>query len=139
MVIQRRWVADNPHDENSGFWELEVGLRYSDEEKKQYANAPATAPPFYTSSITLTPNQQWRCSECVVNQIFGFNPADTPVCLTCGQNVTQCGHTVWVKYEHLNNLTRREVDSRYSPKIVSLLHTRWPFTEIECGKKPPTI
>eukprot|EP01124_Arcella_intermedia_P014265 TRINITY_DN20669_c0_g2_i1.p1 TRINITY_DN20669_c0_g2~~TRINITY_DN20669_c0_g2_i1.p1 ORF type:complete len:555 (+),score=112.63 TRINITY_DN20669_c0_g2_i1:61-1725(+) len=127
MIIQRKWEGT----EDNGNWIYEVALR---NEKK---STPNTNP---TPTQTEIPSTEWRCSYCVINHVFGFNPPMTTICLTCNQSIEDCGKTVWVKYEQMGVLGRRDVDTNYSPKIQSLIQTRWPSTSIQfSGKKPPTI
>jgi len=121
MIVQRKWVGT----EIEGTWMYEVAQRYDKEFKPPNEGIP---------------NEKWRCNACVVNQLFGFNDAGNMLCNVCNKSINDVGQTVWVKYNQLNALLRREVDTNYQPKIVSLLHTRWPKTTVEYGgQKPPTI
>jgi len=120
MIVHRKWNGS----ENDGYWLYEVALRV--DEKKQIQEVEP-------------PSSQWRCSHCVVNHIFTYNPPMTVLCVNCNQHISLV-ETKWVRYEQLGALTRREVDTTYSPKIRSLIHTRWPQTNvIYHGKNPPTI
>jgi len=120
MVVHRKWYGS----ETDGHWLYEVALRI--DEKKQIEEVEP-------------PTSQWRCSHCVVNHIFTYNPPGTVLCTTCQQHISKV-ETKWVTYDQLGALTKREVDTTYSPKIRSLIHTRWPQTTIIYhSKTPPTI
>jgi hypothetical protein len=122
MLVQRKWVGT----ELDGDWMYEVALRYDKDHKP--------------SGDQAIPNEKWRCNSCVVNQLFGFNEANNEICEVCHLSIKEVGQTIWIKYNQLNSLLRREVDTNYQPKIVTLLHTRWPKTLVEfTGQKPPTI
>jgi len=107
MLVQRKWLGT----EIEGDWTYEVALRYDKD----------TKPPLDQGQLT---GEKWRCNHCVVNQLFGFNDAQNELCSVCGQSIKEVGHTIWVKYHQLNSLLRREVDTNYQPKVVSLIHTR---------------
>jgi len=125
MLVQRKWVAKEG-TELAGDWMYEVALRYDNNNKPPQQVGPQL--------------EKWRCNECVVNQLFGFNDAQSDICNVCLKSINEVGQTIWVTYNQLNSLLKREVDTNYQPKIVSLIHTRWPKTNVEFGgQKPPTI
>jgi len=125
MLVQRKWVATEGTD-LAGDWMYEVALRFDKDNKPPQQVGPQL--------------EKWRCNECVVNQLFGFNEAQSDICGVCFKSINEVGTTIWVTYNQLNSLLKREVDTNYQPKIVSLLHTRWPKTTVEFGgQKPPTI
>jgi len=117
MVIQRRWKGTD----DNGFWEYEAAQRFDKDFK------PTDAIHFYP------PPEKWRCCNCVLNEIYSFNPPQTTECQTCNSNLSVCGQTIWIKYEQLNLIFKREVDERYQPKMLSLIHMRWPFTSVDFG------
>uniref|UniRef100_A0A7S1TWT1 Deubiquitinating enzyme MINDY-3/4 conserved domain-containing protein n=1 Tax=Phaeomonas parva TaxID=124430 RepID=A0A7S1TWT1_9STRA len=100
----------------------------------QLFKLPATGP---------DPRAPWRCATCYATRFrtmnFGLNEAGTEVCSTCGQAPSLGGFSIWVPYSELPRGQQGIVSRRHAPKIISILHTKWPGATMQWRGNPPSV
>lgn len=53
--------------------------------------------------------------------------AETLICKYCDKPASMTGWTLWLPYDQLPDHTQGQMQTRYGPKIVSVLENRWEF------------
>jgi len=63
---------------------------------------------------------------------FGQNKAGVEVCEHCQKPFAECGWSVWLHYSEIKDIAWREaMATRYQPKMVAVLKTKWPACEVK--------
>jgi len=76
------------------------------------------------------PTKPWRCASCYRTRyqtmIFGENEAGSVICKTCGLAPAVAGFSIWLHFDDLPDGQKAVLSRRHAPKMVSILHTKWP-------------
>jgi len=84
----------------------------------------------------------WRCGNCYRSRYttfcFGMNEGGD-ICQHCNKSRKEAGWSFWMTYDKLPRKFQRTVARRNAPKIMNILHTKWPDCEVglEPGTKAP--
>eukprot|EP01106_Pelomyxa_sp_JSP_P012927 TRINITY_DN3713_c0_g1_i1.p1 TRINITY_DN3713_c0_g1~~TRINITY_DN3713_c0_g1_i1.p1 ORF type:complete len:188 (-),score=30.12 TRINITY_DN3713_c0_g1_i1:141-704(-) len=77
-----------------------------------------------TSLTTVPDGSKWRCRNCSLKVPIvwsAVNEKSTTICKECGQNISESGCCVWLKYEQLPQHQQREADNFSTTSIETLL------------------
>lgn len=106
-----------------------------DEDKSEERPADFPSPPTFEQGPLPADGAAWRCLSCYQTRFktmcFGENSAPSSrLCKFCGMDVEKSGWTIWKRYEELPGPLQRRIDRTSGPKILAVLRTRWPDSEL---------
>jgi len=130
-------------------WTYEIILAIDDPNIEGKIRTNDIKVPFKYSMGEFNINSEWRCNRCYFKRYktmcFGQNKAGSIVCQHCNRGYIDCGWSIWLNYTSIRDDKWREViATRYQPKIVAVLKTKWPscqvsFKGLEKGEHFPSV
>jgi len=132
-IVQASAEDKAKHPENWQAWRYEIVLAVEDDNISGPARSLEENPP-HVFEQGQPDEADWRCSSCYRTRFstmcFGSNPAGTSICQHCQKNREECGWTIWLSYSSLPKRWQKAMDRRYAPKLISILHTKWPEAKV---------
>lgn len=116
-------------------WRFEVALAIVKEDVSD-SGAPRNLETHPVLKFELKPvseGEAWRCRSCYETRFqtmcFGINEPGAVSCQHCAKPQAECGWTLWLHHSELPRNVQERVRLRYAPKLLAVLHTRWPMAE----------
>jgi len=120
-------------------WRFEVVLAVEDPDVQGVPRPPdvPAQPKFSLSDFTQSDmTMPWRCASCYSTRFktmcFGQN-ANGEKCRFCGKKREEAGWSFYLAYDKLPPKMQRLVNRRHAPKIITLMHSKWPNAQISWG------
>lgn len=116
-------------------WRFEVALAIRKEDVSDSgAERNLDTHPIVKYELKPVPQgEAWRCRRCYETRFqtmcFGINEPGASSCQHCSKPQAECGWTLWLNHSELPQHWQARVRLRYAPKLLAVLHTRWPMAE----------
>lgn len=115
-----------------------------DEDKSEERPASIPSPTTFEQGPLPADGAAWRCLTCYQTRFktmcFGENTAPAArICKFCGMDVEKSGWTIWKQYSELPISLKRRIDRTSGPKILAVLRTRWPDSELSLFRSDGSV
>ncbi|KRX00636.1 UBA-like protein [Pseudocohnilembus persalinus] len=143
-VIQANSEDKKNYPNNYTKWNYECAIIVHDEENADFPPRPQDMPKPKLYEQGENKEGPWRCLACYSKRFktmcFGQNEGGD-VCQNCGIKKEHCGWSIYLPFEKLPSSAKRSLRRQHGPKIIGILETKWPSSDVEFLDKPeqPTI